>query len=700
LIKSAINILFLGAFFVLPVLIYSQVDSTTRLKGDTIDVRDNNDIEMLIENETQDSEDSELLERLQALQDNPVDINSATPDELQQIPYIDAILSRKIIEYRVNNTKFYSIIELRYVEGIDDDLYEKIKRFVVVKSSNVDFTKDEYGVVQKIRSSNKGFWSGLNIEARSRFSNELQPSAGYLDTSYLGTRPKLYNRLIARYYTNGYKFSGSILAEKDPGEQKFADHIGGYLEMKAPLVLNQVLVGDYTLEFGQGVTLWGSYSFSKGSEAVSGIKKKGSDINSYASVNEVQYFRGVAGKIKLPASFGDFSLYGFYSNNNIDASIDTLGFLSSLYEDGNHRTQSEIDRGNSGKEKLIGGRLQFDTKTFGTTRLGLTYYKSLYSKPFKYKSLYDFSGTESNALGVDYDIVFKNINFFGEWARSYNDIVGGIAGVKMLFFKQADVIFLVRNYPKNFIMLHSYGFGEQSGLSQNEFGIYSGIRFKVAKLVTVNAYFDQYKFPYATFFNPVPTSGKDFLLYTEWNLSRNLRLITRYKNESKEDVVDVLNQFGLEEEKIYPRQQTNYRIQLDYDIFKTFRVRSRFEYVFVNYESYLPSQKGILFFSDFRVEPLRNLLLDGRFIIYQTDSYDSRIYEFENEITGVVSNQGLYGKGRRWYLLLKYKPYNFLELSAKYAETVYEGAKSVGSGNDEITGDTKNRFSFQLEIKF
>jgi hypothetical protein len=50
--------------------------------------------------------------------------------------------------------------------------------------------------------------------------------------------------------------------------------------------------------------------------------------------------------------------------------------------------------------------------------------------------------------------------------------------------------------------------------------------------------------------------------------------------------------------------------------------------------------------------------------------------------------------------MLKYKPYKFLELSAKYAETIIEGAKSTGSGNDEIMGDLKNRFSLQLDIKF
>ncbi|HMT12550.1 MAG TPA: hypothetical protein PKA39_13115, partial [Ignavibacteria bacterium] len=342
----------------------------------------------------------------------------------------------------------------------------------------------------------------------------------------------------------------------------------------------------------------------------------------------------------------------------------------------------------------------YESKILGTTKIGLTYYKSEYNKPFEYKGLYDFSGTQSNALGIDYDIVYKNINIFGEWARSYTDKVGGVTGVKLLFFKLADVIFMVRNYPKDFIMLHSYGFGEQSGTSQNEFGIYSGIRFKIGKLAVVNAYFDQYKFPYATFYNPVPTTGNDFLTYTEWNVTRNLKLFTKYKNETKEDVIKVTNQYGIEEEKIYDRGQRNYRIQFDYDMFKKLRVRSRFEYVFVDYAGYQTSQKGMLFFSDFRATVFNNLVLDGRFVIFQTDSFDSRIYEYENEINGVVSNQGMYGKGRRWYLLLKYRPYKFLELSAKYAETVIEGAKSIGSGNDEIMGDLKNRFTLQLELKF
>ena len=696
------------AVFITNTAVYAQYDSvkpaidSVKITGDTINRGTDENIEMLLENQTEDAEDSKLLEQMLQLKANPVDINTANSNDLQKVPYIDAIIATKILEYRTKNKKFYTVAELRYVEGIDDDLYGKIKNYVVVKSSTVDFVKDEFGIIQKIKDSKKGLLSNIYFEMRTRFSNDLQPSRGYLPpANYKGPRPKFYNRLIARYTQGGYIFTGSLLAEKDPGELDWADHVGGFVEMKSHIILNHLLVGDYTLEFGQGITLWGSYSFSKSSDAVSGMKKKGDDIDSYNSVNEVQYFRGVAGKIKLPSSFGDFSLFGFYSNNSIDASIDTtLNQLSSEYEDGYHRTESEIARKNSGKERLFGGRLFYESKFFGTTKLGLTYYNSEYDKPFEYKGLYDFHGTKSNAIGVDYDMVFKNVNVFGEWTRSYTDIVGGVTGVKFLFFKLADVVFMVRNYPKNFISLHSYGFGEQSGTSQNEFGIYSGIRFKIGKLAVINAYYDQYKFPYATFYNPVPTTGRDFMTYTQWNVSRNLTLYTKYKNEIKEDVTSVINSSGFEEDKIYERGQTNYRLQFDYDIFKTFRVRSRFEYVFVDYQGYHTAEKGLMFFSDFRVLPFRDIVLDGRFIIFQTDSFDSRIYEYENELNGVVSNQGLYGKGRRWYLMLKYKPYKFLELSAKYAETIIEGAKSTGSGNDEIMGDLKNRFSLQLDIKF
>ncbi|MEZ4691412.1 MAG: hypothetical protein R3A12_15135, partial [Ignavibacteria bacterium] len=137
-----------------------------------------------------------------------------------------------------------------------------------------------------------------------------------------------------------------------------------------------------------------------------------------------------------------------------------------------------------------------------------------------------------------------------------------------------------------------------------------------------------------------------------------------------------------------------------FNIKNNLRFRSRFEYVNVEYRNFTGSNKGYLFYSDIRLIPVKRMTLDTRFIFFNTDSYDSRIYEFENDIQGVMSNLPLYGEGRRWYVVIKYRPFPFINLSAKYAETYFEGVKSIGSGNDRIEGDVSNRLSFGLEAGF
>lgn len=694
--------------FFLTLNLFSQQEDSLKnnIPGDTLIISDEEQIEELIESQSEDAEDSKLLDRLSHLKENPIDLNSASATSLEKIPYINSVIAENIIQYRTANFSFKSISDLLKVDGIDKELYIKIQPYVRVTQSKSDYTKDEYGSLKKVKTKYLSK-SDFSFNFRCRFTNDLQPSDGYYqdpitqESDYNGSRPKIYNRLKLNYRYNLLKVNAGLITEKDAGEEKLFDFISGYGELKTTGIISQFVAGDYTLEFGQGITLWSSFDYSKGNDAVSTIKKKGAEIEPYRSVNEVQFFRGAAARFMFNLSFGELNTFGFWSDNYIDASVDTsLNQLSSIYYDGYHRTDSELNRDGTGKEKLFGGRIELITKIPGTAKFGLTYYQSTYSTSFKYKGLYTFSGNKSNALGFDYDILYRNINFFGEWARSYTNIVGGISGVRILSSGNADVVLAVRNYPKNFIMLHSYGFGEQGGSTQNEFGIYAGVKIKIPKLLTLNTYFDQYKFPYSTYEDPTPTIGNDFLLNAEWKFAGKLKLITKYKNENKEDVIKTLDQFGRDVKRIYTRSQSNYRAQVDYEISNMIRVKSRFEYVFVSYDSYQTSQKGILFYTDVKIKPLKSVIIDGRYIVFQTDSYDSRIYEYESELDGVISNQGLYGKGRRWYLLVKYKPFEFLHFSAKYSETYLDGVKSIGSGNDEINNDIKNKFAIQLEFKY
>jgi len=669
----------------------SQTD-TSDLFNDTTDLRRTLNEELLLEEREMDEEESDLLDVLDNLKRNPYDLNKVTLTQLESLPFMNSVIAKNIIEFRKTNKVFKSKRILLKIDGVTKELYEKIKIYLIVKQSTGDIFIDESGRISTADELSRK--PDMQSRLRSRMLQDLQPKAGYLSKKYEGSRIKLYNQLNAKYVKPGYKLEGNITIEKDAGEKNITDFTSAFLEVSDVRFIKKFIAGDFTLNFGQGLTMWSLQAFSKGIDAVNPIKKKGKGTDGYGSVNEVQFFRGGSAEIGL----NDFQFNVFYSDNYYDASSNiSKDNISGFYYDGYHRTTSEIERKNSVKEKLAGGRVAFQR---GSMNLGATYWTSSFSKPIipdSLKKLLKFSGTKAGMTGVDYDFILKNMNFFGEFSRSQSGAIANINGLRITFFKIADLLFSYRNYPKDIEPVHSFGFSEK-GETYNERGFYAGIAFRPVKGLIVNGYFDQYKFPYRSYFNPVPVSGNDFLTNIEWRAAKGFILNLKYKNENKEEVRTTNDNSGREIKRIDNRNQLNIRTGFIYQASNTFRFRSRFEYVNIYYQNFGENNKGYLFYSDIRIIPFPGLVVDTRFIFFNTDNYDSRIYEFESDIQGVMSNVALYGKGRRLYLLVKFRPVSFLSLSAKYAETIYSGVKSIGSGNDKINGDVNNRLSIGFEL--
>jgi hypothetical protein len=98
--------------------------------------------------------------------------------------------------------------------------------------------------------------------------------------------------------------------------------------------------------------------------------------------------------------------------------------------------------------------------------------------------------------------------------------------------------------------------------------------------------------------------------------------------------------------------------------------------------------------------PGRFLRADLRLAIFATDSYATRITEYERDLNGVASIPSLYGSGVRWYLLLRSKPLAGIELNLKYADLIRDDAGSIGNGLEALTTDHDNRLSAGLEMSF
>jgi competence protein ComEA len=63
---------------------------------------------------------------------SPVNLNTATPEELEALPGIGPVLAARIVEYRTAHGPFTAVEELLDVPGIGEALLEKLRPLVTV----------------------------------------------------------------------------------------------------------------------------------------------------------------------------------------------------------------------------------------------------------------------------------------------------------------------------------------------------------------------------------------------------------------------------------------------------------------------------------------------------------------------------------------------------------------------------------------
>jgi hypothetical protein len=82
---------------------------------------------------------------------------------------------------------------------------------------------------------------------------------------------------------------------------------------------------------------------------------------------------------------------------------------------------------------------------------------------------------------------------------------------------------------------------------------------------------------------------------------------------------------------------------------------------------------------------------------YDTDSYDSRIYIMESDLRGVSTHPPLYDEGRRWFVLLHWKPFRWFELSAKYTRMQSDRLRNPPDTEVIAMEDLDSRFGIQID---
>ncbi|HRA60744.1 MAG TPA: hypothetical protein PLG30_14105 [Bacteroidia bacterium] len=148
------------------------------------------------------------------------------------------------------------------------------------------------------------------------------------------------------------------------------------------------------------------------------------------------------------------------------------------------------------------------------------------------------------------------------------------------------------------------------------------------------------------------------------------------------------------------KRQDNYRFNLTYKISKAVAIRNRIEWVRINYEE-KPNEKGFMIYQDILFKPLSSPISGSvRYGLFDTDSYDSRIYAFENDILYSYSIPSFYNRGFRYYVTLRYKVTKGVDVWFRFAQTVYTNQKTFGSGLDEINNNKRSEIKLQVRYQF
>jgi len=653
-----------------------------------------NDLEQALEvfdPQNADVSSEQLAQYLQELAAHPVNINTAGVNELLHIPALNLKTARAIIKFRSDVKPFETIRELKKVPGIGRVTLENVHPYVTV-GRGLSLDRSLY--------LNPKYWThDGHLQAFSRYQQDIQKAKGFTESpdngGYTGSRIKYYQRL-------GYRsdhISMNLTQEKDPGEQltspnKF-DHQSYHMALRDNGKLQMLVGGDYSLSFGQGLVLWSGAAFGKGSDVIGGVNRNGRGIHPYTSAQETNYYRG--GAITYG---GKLQVTGFFSHRPRSSSIINTDTVRYPGTDGYHRTKKELNKRHDIHQTLYGGHIQMELP-FGI--VGVTGYRTTFDKYIQASdqayAQYDFEGRSNSALGVDYTFLVGPAIIFGEAGRSKNGGYGLISGIESTIGENTEMTIAYRSYQKTFQSILGNGFGEGSGEPKNENGVYLGLRQTLGNRITLSAYIDQYRFPGARFGINQPTQGYDWLGKVEVEITSDLDFYMQLRSKIKEDEYETTDLYGRSLNRLDKAQRNSFRANLEYWVNPQARLRTRGEIV-RNKQAGNHFELGYLVYQDLRLLISTKLRVDARLAMFDTNSYATRVYEFENDLLYVFGSQALYGKGQRMYVLVNYQPFHFLELWGKFGITVYEDRQVIGSGLNQIIGDSRSEVGFEARLKF
>ena len=645
------------------------------------DLSVNNDINNSVNSLNWENELEELSNRLQ----EPVNLNSATREQLEQFPFLSDIQIEHLLAYIYIHGQMETIYELQLVEELDRQTIQYLLPFVCIKAIN-----NEPAFRWKTMLKDAGRY-GKN-EVLTRLDIPFYKRKGYEHT-YLG--PSVYNSVKYTFRYRDQLYAGGV-AEKDAGEPFAAlhnsygyDYYSFYLLLQNCGRLKSLAVGNYRLSFGQGLVMSTDYLMGKTIYA-SSFNNRSTGIKRHSSTDEYNYFRGVATTVALTKRL---SVSAFYSHRNMDGVV-TDGEITSVYKTGLHRSRKEADKKNLLTSQLTGGNVSYQQNHI---RLGITGVYYVFNRPYEPEltgySKYNIHGNHFYNLGIDYAYRWRRFSFQGETAIGKQ----GWASLNRLQYSPVqDIQFMLihRFYSYDYWAMYAHSFGEGSTV-QNEQGYYVGLETTPFSHWRFFVSFDLFSFPWKKYRINKPSRGTDGLIQATFTPRTNLSMYLKYRYKQKER--DLTGSKGTLTLPIFHHQL---RYRLNYSLNDVFSSRTTLDYNHFHSQD-RAATKGYQVTQMISSQlPWTRLFADVQGSYFCTDDYDSRVYVSEKGLLYTFYTPSFQCRGFRSAVRLRYELNKHSLFITKFGETIYLNRNEIGSGNDLIYGNKKADIQMQLRIKF
>jgi len=646
--KKHINLLLIF-LVILPLCSFSQINET--------------EIEQIYESSEDFEYSEEQIDYIEFRKIHKLNLLYASVDDLILFPFFDYQISSQILSFVQNNPN-------STISQIAKKFNLRGEQIIILENCT---TIQELPFIEKFIAN-----------FRSRFKHTDDPIYGFEKQKFLGNKLDLSSKVDIRLNNFGLNF----VLDKDAGERNFDDYYSGSLWFNNKNI--NFIIGDFEYQLGMGNVLWKAFGDRKGINNISPVIRFKQIGKPYYSTLDYSRFRGFSLDYNFKISEIIIKLGGFYSKINKSATYDTLqGFVSSIYITGLYRTQTEINKIDKLKEFAYLGSLSLQIKNFilGGGIFKLDYDKSIQTTSSKYpnnqsnlyKTIFGFFNQDKFAISSEFSL---------DGANNHGFVLGGKYNLD-----KSQLAFQIRSYGEFYRSPYGTIFGEFS-YPANEVGIYLGIYCPIFQSIKLTSFIDYFKSYGRTYSIEKPIYGFSFFGQADYTFMKKFNGSTRLQVENK------TNSKKVEGENII-FQETDFLVRQEviYSIKNNLRIRIRGEISYVDNSGIVENEWGFANFVEMIYE-LNFLKLGCRVSIFDTDSYNSAIWQYEYYLKGYMYSFPAYLKGSRYVLFAKLNLFDYFKIDLLYNYTQKNNTNSLGSGNDQIMRNYSNNLYLQLSINY